>query len=129
MRHRCSEPNADCSVHHLPETQQRRGRAGLLPNGESARAVASGATTPMPRRNTLVAHRNGKKVGLIIEMGRIARLLAAVAHSPARIGPSSPSRGAKFSRSASIPAAKVDKDGAGEEEAELDRREVQRFDE
>src|SRR3954454_4925686 len=60
------------------------------PNGESARAVASGLTTPMPSRNTHIAPRNGKKVGLIIEMSRIAMLLAAVAHRPAWIGRSSP---------------------------------------
>jgi hypothetical protein len=39
MRHRGSKPYADCGVHHLPETEQRRGRAGFLAEWESARAV------------------------------------------------------------------------------------------
>lgn len=58
---------------------------------------------PMPRRNTLIAQRNGKKVGLNSETNKIVTLLAAVANKPAWIERSSSWRGANLV--ASMPAA------------------------
>ena len=60
------------------------------PNGESACAVPSGLTMPMPSRNTLIAARNGRKEGLYSETSSIAMLPVAAANSPPRIERSSP---------------------------------------
>ena len=60
------------------------------PNGDSACAVPSGLTMPMPSRNTLMAARNGRKLGLNSDTSRIAMLPVAAANSPPRIERSSP---------------------------------------
>lgn len=59
MRHRGGEPYADCGVHHLPETQQRLGRAGFLPEwGERPR---SSQWTDDANAEEKYAHRRQKR--------------------------------------------------------------------
>ena len=74
-----------------------------FPNGESVCAVPSGFTIPMPSKKTHTLQRNGKKLGQMIDVVRIATPPATVASRPRQIDRSSPSCDA--SCLANMPAA------------------------
>ena len=127
MRHRGGEPYADCGVHHLPETQQRRGRAGFLPEwGERPRGSQ---WTDNAHAEEKYAHRGQKR-----QEGRADRRDEHDRNAAGGRRPQSrpdrtiePVAWRQFRRQHT--RGEYDENGACKEEAELDRREVQRFNE
>src|SRR5712691_11893759 len=103
MRDRRGEPDRDSRAHHLQKPTSADAAPAFSPNGDSACAVPSGLTMPMPSRNTHIAARNGRNVGLKSETSSIAMLPVAAASRPPWIERSNPKRGAILV--ASMPAA------------------------
>ena len=96
------------------------------PNGDSACAVPSGLTMPMPSRNTSMPPRNGRKLGLKSDTSRIAMLPVAASHQPAPDRTVEPEARRELGRQHS--GGEHHHHGAREKQAKLDRREVQPFD-
>ena len=127
MRDRRGEPDPDRRIHHLPEAEQRGGRAGLLAErGERLRGAEriDDAHAEQEHADRAEERQEGRVEDRRPAGSRCCR--SPPATSPPRIERSSPKRGASLV--ASMPAANTIMHGAGEEQAELDRREMQPFD-
>ncbi len=126
MRNRGGKPDADRRHHHLPEPNQRRGRAGFFAErGQRLRGAQRVHDAHAEHEN---AHRRqeGKEAGAEQrhqqdrdaahgrrEQAALDRAVEPVAwHEPGR----------------QHAGGEHDHDGAGEKQSELDRGEVQRFD-
>ena len=98
------QPDPDRRSHHLPEAEQRRGRAGLLAERrQRLRGAERIDDAHAEQEHAAWPPRNGRKAASNSDTSRIAMLPAAAASRPPWIERSSPKRGASLVDS--MPAA------------------------
>ena len=120
MRDGRGQPNPDRRAHHLPEAEQRRGRAGLLAErGERLRG-AERIDDAHAEQEYRHPPRNGRKVGVNIDTSRMAMLPVAASSRPTLDRAVEPEARRQFCRQHA--GGEHDHHGARKEQAELDRR-------